>query len=399
MRRPLRHNSPNTQRGVALMVMLVVMIMGIAAVLIGSLTATALKNARQQTTSDALAQAKDALIGYAATYGNTHANQVHGYLPCPDIDASNGEGGAKLSCNGKNVSTIGRLPWKTLGLGTLLDGDGECLWYAVSGTYKYNTKTDLMNWDTPGLFEILDANGNITTQDVVAAIFAPGTALEGQNRAPDGSAPTCGGNYTVANYLDSDAAIGANNNTPSSVANAASRFSAAHPNINDRILFITRNDIFNAIKKRNDFGSFISTLLTTATACSLSPVTVNFNSSPPTDMPGDTVGSLIIGRVPAACLAPPLSNWQDNLLYARCNPEGNCLTVNSVSCRGLVIFSGERNPPQTRLTHADKSTWSNYLEDSPWPNLTAFTTGDISYTGATSYSSAAPSTDVLACIP
>lgn len=399
MRRPAHHTRKRRQRGIALMLMLAIMIMGIAAVLIGSLTTAAVKNARQQTTSDALAQAKDALIGYAITYGDTHANQVHGYLPCPDIDASNGEGGTKLSCNGKNVSTIGRLPWKTLGLGTLLDGDGECLWYAVSGTYKYNTKTDLMNWDTPGLFEILDANGNVSTQDVVAAVFAPGMALGSQNRAPDGTAPICGGNYTVANYLDSDAAIGANNSTPSTAANAISQFAVATPNINDRILFITRNDIFNALKKRNDFGPFISTLLTTATACGLSPVTVDFNSSPPIDMPGSTVGGLTIGRVPASCLAPPLSNWRDNLLYARCNPEGNCLTVNGLNCRGLVIFSGERNSSQTRMTNTDKNTWSNYLEDSPSANLTAFTTGGLSFAGVTSYSITASSTDILACIP
>ena len=31
---------------------------------------------------------------------------------------------------------MGRLPWKTLGLDALKAGPGECLWYAVSGTYK-----------------------------------------------------------------------------------------------------------------------------------------------------------------------------------------------------------------------------------------------------------------------
>jgi hypothetical protein len=31
---------------------------------------------------------------------------------------------------------MGRLPRKTPGLDALKDGSGECLWYAVSGTYK-----------------------------------------------------------------------------------------------------------------------------------------------------------------------------------------------------------------------------------------------------------------------
>ena len=81
------------QRGAALLVMLVITVTGIAAALVGSLSSTALKNARQKTTAAALAQAKDALIGYAITYGDmpTHSGEVHGYLPCPD-DGSNGEG-------------------------------------------------------------------------------------------------------------------------------------------------------------------------------------------------------------------------------------------------------------------------------------------------------------------
>src|SRR3989338_9260654 len=164
--------------GAALMVMLVIMVMGISAVLINSLSASRLKHARQKTTSSALAQAKEALVSYAITYGDTHAGQVHGYLPCPDIDGkdisgSPAEGSTKLSCGVKNVSSMGRLPWKTLELPALRDGDGECLWYAVSGTYKHNPKTDLMNLDNSGLFEILDTSDATIAQNVVAVVFAP----------------------------------------------------------------------------------------------------------------------------------------------------------------------------------------------------------------------------------
>lgn len=228
------------------MVMLVIMVMGISAVLIGSLGANRLKIARQGATSNALAQAKEALVSYAATYGDTHAGQVHGYLPCPDIDVSNGEGSSKLSCGSKNVSSIGRLPWKTLELATLRDGDGECLWYAVSGTYKNNTKTDLMNWDNSGLFEILDAGGATIARNVAAVVFAPGAVLGGQSRAPDGTAPVCGGNYTADNYLD--------NTVVSGVANALSQFRlGASAQMNDQMIFITKDDIFNAIMRRADF--------------------------------------------------------------------------------------------------------------------------------------------------
>lgn len=239
------------------MVMLVTMVMGIAAVLISSLSATRLKNARQEISSNALAQAKEALISYAITYGDTHTGQVHGYLPCPDIDGKDlssnpAEGSSKLSCGSKNVSGIGRLPWKTLELPALRDGDGECLWYAVSGTYKNNPKTDLMNWGNNGLFEILDASGTTIAQNVVAVVFAPGAPLGSQNHASDGTAPACGGNYTAGNYLDNDAAI--NNAAISGTANAVSQFRlGASAQLNDQMIFITKDDIFNAIMRRADF--------------------------------------------------------------------------------------------------------------------------------------------------
>lgn len=248
------------------MVMLVIMVMGISAVLISSLSTAKLKNTRQETTSNALTQVKEALIGYAITYGDTHTGQVHGYLPCPDIDASNGEGSSNLSCGSKNVSSIGRLPWKTLGLSALRDGDGECLWYAVSGTYQSNQKTDLMNWDTRGLFEALDTSSAPVAQDIVAVVFAPGPVLGNQNRAPDGTAPICGGNYTASNYLDSDGTI--SNGTVSTSANTTTQFRlATSSQVNDRLIYITRQDIWNAMLKRNDFMAKLATMTQKATEC------------------------------------------------------------------------------------------------------------------------------------
>ncbi|HCI13897.1 MAG: hypothetical protein A2063_08175 [Gallionellales bacterium GWA2_60_142] len=231
------------------MVMLAVLIMGIAAALIGSLGSTALKNERQKKTSEALAQAKDALIGYAITYGDTHSGYVHGYLPCPDPNGTgygaNDEGSSE-TCGSKDISAMGRLPWKTLGLPALLDGSGECLWYAVSGTYKNNPMTDkMMNQDTPGLFEILDSSGATVAQNVVAVVFAPAPPLGAQNRAPDGTAPVCGGNYTPSNYLDNDGTI--NNAAVSGAADAVSQFRLGDSALlNDRMIYITREDIFNA---------------------------------------------------------------------------------------------------------------------------------------------------------
>ena len=72
------------QRGAVLMVMLVILIVGGSALLLNSLNGTTPRLARDKVTADALAQAKEALIGFAVTYGNTYVGNVHGYLPCPD---------------------------------------------------------------------------------------------------------------------------------------------------------------------------------------------------------------------------------------------------------------------------------------------------------------------------
>jgi hypothetical protein len=240
------------------------------------------QNTTDRRTAAALAQAKEALIGFAANYRDTHPGTVFGYLPCPDVDGAATEGSAELICGATDVTVIGRLPWKTLGLPPLRDGSGECLWYAVSGNFKYNPKTSLMNWDTNGLIEIMAPDGSNfvaggtgttakPTMRAAAVIIAPGAVLPGQDRSLSGAVPPviCGGNYTAANYLDTDAASGINNATaPSPTANALSRFIAAinsehtaagGDSFNDRMAFVTPRDIFaNRAQLRSDFLPYVT---------------------------------------------------------------------------------------------------------------------------------------------
>jgi hypothetical protein len=395
------------QHGAALLIMLVILVVGIAAVLITSLTSSAVKTARQNSTAASLAQAKEALIGYAVTYLDTHTTpspQVFGYLPCPD-SSSGSEGVAVSGCSSQGISAIGRLPWATLDLSALRDGDSECLWYAVSGTYKSQPKTSLMNWDTNGLLQVFSSDGALLTQpnnQAVAVIFAPGATQPGQDRSGT-IFPVCGGNYTAANYLDNDATHSINN---TDIATGKFIQGTSGGNVNDQMLFITKQDIWNAIKKRNDFGTFVTTtLLPAATACLSShpnPVTINFDTMNETTVT-TALGSLYIGRIPSSALTSCVNNnyvtqWRDNLLYAICASSG-CLGGNN----GIVIFAGEKNTAlsQQRIINADKNNWSNYLEDTAAPSniLTAFTTGATTFIGASSYSASSPSTDVLAFIP
>jgi len=256
--------APYSQRGSALFVLLAILGIAIGALLVGLFKSAAPQNQRDRETEAALARAKDALIGYATAYRETHLVSgsplyVPGHLPCPDLGTGT-EGNEASTCSGKGTSALGRLPWNTLGLPPLRDGNGECLWYAVSGSFKSNTKPDLLNWDSDGQFQVLAEDGSTVISGAaagtrpVAVIFAPGAPLAGQDRTPSGTAAQCGGNYTPGNYLDTLAGI--SNSVVSAVANAITQFITGRPSstFNDRLLVITADDIFaRSILKRADF--------------------------------------------------------------------------------------------------------------------------------------------------
>lgn len=249
---------PQRQRGQVLLLLLLVLVTGAAYLLMQSLSAASIATERDRITQQALAEAKAALIAYAVTYSETHPGSAPGYLPCPDMSAGGvgSEGSAEGSCGAKDVSVIGRLPWKTLGLPPLRDGAGECLWYALSGAYKNNPKTDLMNSNTSGQFEVMGPNGTTYVAGpepesrAVAIVFAPGVPIAGQARGSVGAATQCGGNYIAANYLDTDKEI--DNSALSPGAKAVTRFIAGAPSrsFNDRLLAIRHDELFTAINKK-----------------------------------------------------------------------------------------------------------------------------------------------------
>lgn len=261
------------QAGIALLALLALLGLLVGMFVFGLGGNMAQRNAENQRSADALAQAKEALISYAARYPDDVAksDQPFGQLPCPDVDGGSAEGVAELNCGLKDRTAIGRLPWKTLGLPPLRDSAAECLWYAVSGTFKYNPKSDLMNWDTQGQIEAVAADGTTLVAGATpmtraaAIVFAPGPILAGQDRSPAGSpAPTvCGGNYTASNYLDTDAGSGISNSVVSSTPFGLTRFITASDSdrtaptndlFNDRFLVITPEEIFaRRAQLRSDF--------------------------------------------------------------------------------------------------------------------------------------------------
>ena len=225
------------QRGAALMVMLVILVLGATAILVSSLSSIGLRIERDKITADALAQAKDALIGRGIVDISSP-----GSLPCPD---TNDDGSAESTVgqpNGNCPSYIGRLPWKTLGLPDLRDGSGEPLWYALSPNFRDYVTLNPINSNSKGTLLVYHADGlslqTETGYNAVAVIFSPGSALASQTRN------TATDQNSAANYLD--------------IANSRNNASASGPFIagtksetfNDQLLFITTKNLMPLVEQR-----------------------------------------------------------------------------------------------------------------------------------------------------
>lgn len=244
-RRSAPPKKPSRQRGQGLLLMLLVLVTGAAYLLVQSLNAGSIASERARITQQALARAKEALIAYAVNDANRP-----GSLPCPDL---NDDGSAELFSGNQCPGYLGRLPWKTLGLSDLRDGDGERLWYALSPSFRDHPSVRINSENTVGELAVI---GNTPAGNVAAIVFSPGPVLAraGDSIPQDrsgGSGPCPGPTpYTStpkcnpANYLD--AAEGEDN------ADGNTTFVATSPNgsFNDRLLAISTDEILAPVEIR-----------------------------------------------------------------------------------------------------------------------------------------------------
>ena len=212
------------QSGAALMLLVFMLAITLTTFAYQYLDARSGKLAQQDNTAAALAEAKAALIGYALAH-----TTVPGRLPCPEDPASIGtanEGQERSNCN-TDALRIGRLPWRSLGTGKLVDGNGEPLWYAVSSGFM----TAPINSET-----VPQLNLNGVANSAIAIVFSAGPALEGQTR----SVVTLANPPVQANYLDQGN------------ADANTTFFSAVPStiFNDQLITISHADIFVPLEKR-----------------------------------------------------------------------------------------------------------------------------------------------------
>lgn len=191
----MKIKSYRQQRGFAAVLILLSIIMVGVAIFGKDILVNDPNTKEQQITQTRLLEAKAALLNYLA---------INGRLPCPaDVKTSGvvvaSEGTADAgSCGVTDLSVIGLLPWKTLGLVVPKDGSNSCFWYAVSGNLKNTNKTIPINADSDGRFQVRDTYGALLVgsetdnkSNAAAIIFAPGSATKTdgvkQNRTASGT--------------------------------------------------------------------------------------------------------------------------------------------------------------------------------------------------------------------
>lgn len=216
---------------------------------------------QSKKTNLALNEAKQALMAWAVS------NTVNpGQFPYPDRN-NDGNYDGRSDCPSpvsafSYAFLIGRLPiygqtnpciTPQTGLGVnVRDGQGNQLWYAVSRNlvHKYDAPTanpvinpSIILSPTYPWLSVFDANGVLISDRVAAVIVSPGNPIGIQDRAGDVADAT--------HYLDTFS-IGATVFNHSDYTNANEGFVLIqnNTNVNDRLIYITIDELIYALEKR-----------------------------------------------------------------------------------------------------------------------------------------------------
>ncbi len=247
--------STKQQHGVALIAMLTVISLILMAMYLKRLNESNFVALKLEKTQRVLAEAKQALLAYSAEPiqpTNCNLNCARpGDLPCPDLD---NDGEAEGICNAQ-AQRLGRLPWKTLGLIDLKDGDGESLWYAVSNRYKNNTRVLPLNSETKGTISLRNQQEQLIfdgaqESGLVAVVIAPHAALTRQDNVSQTRSPA--NENDPQHYLD----IALNEDNADFVDTSTNGFVSGLIKlnnqiiVNDAVLPITQDQFTHMIEQR-----------------------------------------------------------------------------------------------------------------------------------------------------
>lgn len=408
------------QHGAALLVMLIILITGGAYLLVSQLNRASGRSEADRQTSEALAMAKEALIGRAASDDNRP-----GEMPCPDVD-NDGQLTIGIDWGGGGVCTslLGRLPWRTLDLPDLRDGHGERLWYAVSPDFRANAAAQL-NSDRNGQITVRDPAGTVVLNGAnqsaaIAVVFSPGPVITRQGAAlPQDRSCVVGVNCDIAgmctttpptltprcnpvSYLD--IITGTEDNADFVAGSSANGFISgeirdpADPSnllVNDRISVIAHDDLFRTVELRiaNDARNLLTAY---AAACNSYPVPAPF-TNPVTTATFDSGGGITEGLFPAGVALPfawgigcapalpalftetDINHWIHVMYYAIAPPPlpcTTCLTVINgpnptnnkqaiIIMTGRAIVNSHPGPLTDYLEAQNQSTGDNVFQRAP----------------------------------
>ncbi|MBF0433939.1 MAG: hypothetical protein HQL77_01050 [Magnetococcales bacterium] len=241
------------QQGAALLIIMAVILLGGISLALDALLIKSKRMHGDQVSNLTLARAKKALIAYAAMQAGIPplAAKLYGKLPCPyegffrNSDPNDVAGDySNNATEGPCTINSGFLPWRTLGLPPLVDGEMAPIWYAVSPRF--------MTGDTvKGDFLCNQADLTIVgdTTAYAAIVFAPGQTLPLIAPKSDQTRPS---DIIAANLLQEFLEEGnADGDTTYEIRNIKTDRSGglADPPFNDRLLGITCAEILNALTR------------------------------------------------------------------------------------------------------------------------------------------------------
>lgn len=399
-------NRPTDQRGAVLLVGLIIVMVAMAAGLLALFGQRMAEVRREIKTNQALAQAKQALLSFASNSLNTSSSPCGGMdcnrpgdLPCPDDGTGVPPGSSANTCL---PNALGRLPWYTLNLPDLRDGNGERLWYARSVRFRNRNRliapAGPLNPDTAyGQITVRASDGTTLIHQAtnpaqngtgaVAVIIAPGPPLYRNDNLQQ--VHSAANYWTARHYLDCWGTVGCNVEDNANFVNDSAtngfimgpvrRGNAEY--VNDRIVTITRDEMLAGVNKRvaaevaagieafwNKWGYFPAPAALSNINC-LS--TANVNTSCNGVVVPLSPAAVTFGRVPAApspllpyqhywtsvsasqlLAGDPRGNWfqqngwREHVFYAlaeRCIGENN-------NCSVAGSYLTVNNPPAAAVT-------------------------------------------------
>lgn len=272
------NNLQRAQHGGALILMVLILILGVAAVMMSSISALNSRPAvvLDPVTKQGLIAAKEGLLTWAAMRGITAKTDVPpGLLPYPDRRTGGSYDGnsdcpnsaqlnpinpvlrlGKLPVLGETVpcrSRDGAMPESLLKILDARDSSQEVIWYAVSTNllddYVNSMQTissKILAGTTSNWLTVCDQKGNLLSSQVAFVVMAPGPVLPGQSRV---AAAPMAPNFLDAYSLPSSGTAPCNNAAESNsdsndifIANLGDS-----TQFNDQLLYVTKQELFTRV--------------------------------------------------------------------------------------------------------------------------------------------------------